>query len=180
MHNLKCYLVRAVIKSGIAIDYVLPFMISTALLSYLKFNSTDRPFFIDKVKEYQVRQNIVTSTGIDEERILYGEKNNRNELEFSTPWTYENGIYTRQQVIYESDPKLNIFDYKTLLEMPKEELDKQFMVSKIRKITKDSIEKEDMIYTNNLDKMYFLRQYIKSYQNNYGVVGAVKAKKFTK
>lgn len=64
--------------------------------------------------------------------------------------------------------------------MPKEELDKQFMVSKIRKITKDSIEKEDMIYTNNLDKMYFLRQYIKSYQNNYGVVGAVKAKKFTK
>lgn len=45
---------------------------------------------------------------------------------------------------------------------------------------KDSLEYVDMIYNNNLDKMYFLRQYIKSYQNNYGVVGAVKAKRFTK
>ena len=43
-----------------------------------------------------------------------------------------------------------------------------------------ALELADMIFNNNLDKVYFLRQYLKDFQDNYRVYGAVKAKKFIK
>ena len=38
----------------------------------------------------------------------------------------------------------------------------------------------DLVFDNNLDKIYFLRQYLKNFQENYGIKVAVKAKKFVK
>lgn len=38
----------------------------------------------------------------------------------------------------------------------------------------------DLVFDNNLDKIYFLRQYLKDFQENYGIKTAVRAKKFVK
>ena len=38
----------------------------------------------------------------------------------------------------------------------------------------------DQIFSNDIDKLYFLKQYIKGYQNNFGMKNAVYAKKLTK
>ena len=38
----------------------------------------------------------------------------------------------------------------------------------------------DIIFDNNLDKAYFLRQYFKSFQDNFGLRDGTKAKKITK
>lgn len=45
---------------------------------------------------------------------------------------------------------------------------------------KDALEFCDLVFDNNLDKIYFLRQYLKSFQDNYGLKEAVKAKKFVR
>lgn len=45
---------------------------------------------------------------------------------------------------------------------------------------KSALEFVDLIFNNNLDKVYFLRQYFKNFESNYGVIGAVKAKSFIK
>lgn len=45
---------------------------------------------------------------------------------------------------------------------------------------KDSLEFVDLVFDNNLDKVYFLRQYFKNFENNYGLNKAVMAKRFVK
>jgi len=45
---------------------------------------------------------------------------------------------------------------------------------------KNALEFVDLIFTNNLDKVYFLRQYFKGFQNSYGLTSAVESIKFVK
>lgn len=45
---------------------------------------------------------------------------------------------------------------------------------------KNALEFVDLVFDNNVDKMYFLRQYLKNFQDNYGIKTAVKAKRFVK
>ena len=45
---------------------------------------------------------------------------------------------------------------------------------------KNALEFVDLIFDNNLDKVYFLKQYLKNYQENYGLKTVVKAKRFVK
>ncbi len=45
---------------------------------------------------------------------------------------------------------------------------------------KNVLEFVDLVFDNNLDKIYFLRQYLKDFQENYGIKTAVKAKKIVK
>ncbi len=45
---------------------------------------------------------------------------------------------------------------------------------------KNVLEFVDLVFDNNLDKIYFLRQYLKDFQDNYGIKEAVKAKRFVK
>ena len=41
----------------------------------------------------------------------------------------------------------------------------------------NALEFVDLIFDNNLDKIYFLKQYLKDFQNNYGCTTTIKAKK---
>ena len=43
---------------------------------------------------------------------------------------------------------------------------------------KNALEFVDIVFDNNLDKVYFLRQYIKGFQDNYGMKEAVKSENF--
>lgn len=45
---------------------------------------------------------------------------------------------------------------------------------------KNALEFVDLVFDNNLDKVYFLRQYLKGFQENYGIKTAVRAKKFVR
>lgn len=45
---------------------------------------------------------------------------------------------------------------------------------------KNVLEFVDLVFDNNLDKIYFLRQYLKNFQENYGIKTAVRAKRFVK
>ena len=45
---------------------------------------------------------------------------------------------------------------------------------------KNVLEFVDLVFDNNLDKIYFLRQYLKNFQDNYGLSLVIKSKKFVK
>lgn len=45
---------------------------------------------------------------------------------------------------------------------------------------KDALEFVDLVFDNNLDKAYFLRQYFKDFQENYGIKEPVNVKRFIK
>ena len=45
---------------------------------------------------------------------------------------------------------------------------------------KSVLEFVDLVFDNNLDKVYFLRQYLKDFQDGYNLKAATKAKKFTR
>lgn len=45
---------------------------------------------------------------------------------------------------------------------------------------KEVLEFVDLVFDNNIDKVYFLRQYLKNFQDGFGLKAAVKAKKFTR
>lgn len=44
----------------------------------------------------------------------------------------------------------------------------------------EALEFVDLIFDNDLDKVYFLRQYIKNYEENFKTNKAVMAKRFVK
>lgn len=45
---------------------------------------------------------------------------------------------------------------------------------------KNVLEFVDLVFDNNLDKVYFLRQYLKDFQDNYNIKEAISAKRFVK
>ena len=44
----------------------------------------------------------------------------------------------------------------------------------------EALEFVDLVFDNDLDKVYFLRQYIKNYEENFKINKAVMAKTFVK
>ena len=44
----------------------------------------------------------------------------------------------------------------------------------------EALEFVDLVFDNDLDKVYFLRQYIKNYEENFKINKAVMAKRFVK
>lgn len=45
---------------------------------------------------------------------------------------------------------------------------------------KNALEFVDLVFDNNLDKVYFLRQYLKNFQDNGGLKKTVMAKRFVR
>lgn len=108
---------------------------------------------------------------------------NRNTIEFRSP----NG--TIEEVIWQNNANALI---KLLLASSNSNLDVDYIKYLLKKqgdislvhyneiCLKDALEFVDIIFTNNLDKVYFLRQYLKSFENNYEIKGAVMARNFIK
>ncbi len=96
---------------------------------------------------------------------------------------------TDEEIIWQNN--INMFT-KLILSSTKGTIDEDFIEYKIENINpelfnnlylynevnlKEALEFVDLIFDNNLDKIYFLKQYLKDFQNNYGCKNAIKAKK---
>ena len=96
---------------------------------------------------------------------------------------------TDEEIIWQNN--INMFT-KLILSSTKGTIDEDFIEYKIKNINpelfnnlylynevnlKEALEFVDLIFDNNLDKIYFLKQYLKDFQDNYGCKNAIKAKK---
>lgn len=110
----------------------------------------------------------------------------KNTLEFRSPnattnaVVWQNNINAFAKMLVASRDKVmdeEFLDYKLKHEyLPYSE--NEYMYNDVS--LKNVLEFVDLVFDNNLDKIYFLRQYLKDFQENYGIKTAVRAKKFVK
>lgn len=110
----------------------------------------------------------------------------KNTLEFRSPNATTNAVIWQNNINALS---------KMLVSSREKVMDEQFLDYKLRYefypysgnehlyndiSLKNVLEFVDLVFDNNLDKIYFLRQYLKNFQENYGIKTAVRAKRFVK
>ncbi len=110
----------------------------------------------------------------------------KNTFEFRSPNAstnaviWQNNINTFGKMLVSSKNKVldeEFLDYKLEHEyFPYLENDYLYDVMNLKNV----LEFVDLVFDNNLDKIYFLRQYLKNFQDNYGLILAVKARGFVK
>ena len=115
-----------------------------------------------------------------------GINNNGNTLEFRSPnatvnaIVWQNNINAFAKMLVASRNKVmdeEFLDYKLDYEyLPY--FGNEYRYSSIN--LKNVLEFVDLVFDNNLDKIYFLRQYLKNFQENYRLDTAVKARRFVK
>ena len=110
----------------------------------------------------------------------------KNTLEFRSPNATTNAVVWQNNInvfakmlVASKDKVMNeeFLDYKLKHEyLPYS--GNEYMYNEVS--LKNVLEFVDLVFDNNLDKIYFLRQYLKGFQENYGIKIAVRAKKFVK
>ena len=110
----------------------------------------------------------------------------KNTFEFRSPNAstnaviWQNNINAVSKMLVSSKDKVldeEFLDYKLEHEyFPYLENDYLYDVVNLKNV----LEFVDLVFDNNLDKIYFLRQYLKNFQDNYGLSLAIKARRFVK
>ena len=115
-----------------------------------------------------------------------GEFLSKNTIEFRVPngtsneviWQNNINVATKMLLVSRyNDIDVEYLDYK--INHDRVSSSKDFSLYHVVCL-KNSLEFVDMIFDNYIDKVYFLRQYFKNFENNYGMSGAVMAKRFVK
>lgn len=112
--------------------------------------------------------------------------NNENTLEFRFPNAstsaviWQNNINTFAKMLVSARDNVmdvEFLDYKLKHEFVPYE-GNEYRYNEV--CLKNALEFVDLVFDNNLDKVYFLRQYFKNFQDNYGLKVAVPAEPFVK
>lgn len=110
----------------------------------------------------------------------------KNTIEFRSPnatieeTIWQNNINALVKLLLASKKHEVDLEYlKYTLEHERISSEKEFALYDVVNL-KDALEFVDIVFDNNLDKVYFLRQYIKNFQENRGSRIAVKAKRFVR
>ncbi len=136
LYNIRNIVVRLLLKSGICIDFALPFI--TALIVILNISSVKDvlPFHIDEIT---VDANIEAIDASNDD-MLDNSFYDGEIVEYLTEWTMsDRGIYERVVTSYKLDDKLSSSDKSKVINMSKDELDKMFTVSNVKTINKDTL-----------------------------------------
>lgn len=150
LYNIRNYVVKALIKSGIVVDYALPFILATIIIANSQISKGDAPFHIDEVTEKAGIETIDTSSGIHVEHISYDFSYSDEVLEHSTGWVInDNGLYERIVTSYRLNDQINLSDTEKILSMSKEEIEDILVVTNIKTIRKSNLTPEDNIYDSD-------------------------------
>ena len=71
LYNIRNAVVRSLIKSGIAVDYALPFIIVAMIIANAQTSKGNAPFRVDEIVEKAGIETIDTSSGIHLEHLSY-------------------------------------------------------------------------------------------------------------
>ena len=87
INNIK----RKIVKAGIAINYALPFILSSIILISISKKTNNTPFIIDEIEEKEKIELIDSSNGYHDENIYYNEDNN-SKIEYLEKWKKNFGV----------------------------------------------------------------------------------------
>ena len=144
-HNLKYGVISSLIKAGIALDYIIPFLVSTVFMFNLFKHIDKTPFKTDIKKKYASSYSMMSSNGYERETISYENKFENNSIEYSSPWIInEHNLYERDVIVYSFNP--NNLDYSMILSMSNEELASNYEICDYKKIQKSVLSIDDHIF----------------------------------
>ena len=149
LYNIKNSFMKTLIKSGIIIDYALPYIISGLLIStaeeYCLHNS---PFVKDIVLGSGEIETIDSSYGLHQENKTYDFKYNEKTMEFSTAWEMlPDGTYSRLSTYYKFNEDILDYNLSEVLSLPEDELKSLFFITKQETIVKNYLTPDDYIYS---------------------------------
>lgn len=150
LYNIRNIVVRALLKSGIAVDYTLPFILAAIIIANSQASKGNAPFHIDEITEKAGIETIDTSNGIHLEHISYDFSYDDELIEHSTGWIInEKGLYERTVTSYRLNDEINLEDTEKIMSMTKEEVDQALIITNVRTIKKNTLTPEDNIYSSD-------------------------------
>ena len=152
--KLKNVVLSAMIKCGIAIKYCVPFIVSSIMVFYFMRGLTDKTIFIDKVKDKAYMEYMITSTGIEKEKISYDmsySDSDNYSVSYNIGWYLnDNNEYERKEIIYDYYLDDTMFDINKISQLSKEFLDETLSIRDVKTYTAPSITLNDEIYSDDM------------------------------
>lgn len=146
-YSVRNFVVKSLIRSGIAIDYALPYILATILVFQYQASRGNIPFRFDDIKVRIGIETIDTSTGIHLEHISEAFDYDYVILEHFTGWSInDDGLYERVVTSYRMNFEIDLSDIKNVLFMSKDEIDNIFEVFDVQTINKTNLNYEDSVY----------------------------------
>lgn len=147
LYNVRNYVAKKLLKTGIALNYALPYILGAIIAFYLAATDDNVPFRIDEITEKAKIETINTSSGYTVRNISYDYNYNDEILEHTTGWIVnEYGLYERIVTTYRINDEIDLSNTYKVFAMSKEEIDNALVITNINKITKSSLDSEDMFY----------------------------------
>ena len=150
VYNVRNFFMSCLIKSRIAFDQVLPFIITGWLVASLNSSSGNTPFMVDDSVRRVYVKTIDTSSGVHLKHFSYDISYDDELIEYSTGWNInENGLFERTVTSYRISKELDLSDVDSILSMTKEELEDVLVITNIKTIRKNAIDPDDEIYMDD-------------------------------
>jgi len=150
LYNVRNFAIKALLKSGIAVDYALPFILAAIIFANSQASKGNTPFHIDEITEKAGIETIDTSSGIHLEHVSYDFDYDDELIEHSTGWyVNDKGLYERTITSYRLNDEINLEETDKIMAMTKEELEQILVITNIRTIKKNTLTPEDSIYNED-------------------------------
>lgn len=150
LYNIRNMVVKTLLKSGIAIDYALPFILASIVIAHSYSAKGDAPFHIDEITEKASIETIDTSSGVHLEHVSYDFSYDDELIEYSTGWiTNDKGLYERTVTSYRISDEIDLSETDKILSMSKEKIENILVVTNIQTIRKNTLTPEDKIYDSD-------------------------------
>lgn len=150
IYNIRNFVVRTLLQSGIAIDYALPFILTSIVISQIYTSRFSSPFSIDEIVEKANIETIDTSSGFHQEKVSYDFSYNKELIEYSTGWhKNDKGLFERTVTSYRISDEIDLSKTEEILSMSKEEIENILVITNIQIICKKALTKDDDIYTQD-------------------------------
>lgn len=150
LYNVRNFAIKALLKSGIALDYALPFILAAIIFANSQASKGNTPFHIDEITEKAGIETIDTSSGIHLEHVSYDFDYDDELIEHSTGWyVNDKGLYERTITSYRLNDEINLEETDKIMAMTKEELEQVLVITNVRTIKKNTLTPEDSIYNED-------------------------------
>lgn len=163
------------------------YAIPTADILYDRMDTLNNPkLLLDIIFELPIDKKNLALNFYNVDSSSLKREQQRNTIEFRSPNAttneviWQNNINTFTKMLVSAKNKTideDFLNYKLNNEYLSYR-ENEYMYSEVN--LKNTLEFVDLTFDNNLDKVYFLRQYLKDFQVNYGAKKTIAAKKFVR
>lgn len=170
LYNIRNFAARLLIKSGIALDYALPFILASIIVANIYIQTGSLPFAQTDETKSMSYSNIEDG---NQEKASENEVSSLEDMEYSTGWVVnDRGLYERIVTSYRINPEANLSSIDDILLMPKEEIRKVLITTNIKTIQKKSLTDEDSTYYSDT---FVINRYFES-EEDYNTNGNTMSK----